>query len=58
MVLCRLAEKDAERCEKQMNSLVVTAATSAATGGYPVTRLSRQNVHGNGVLYRHHMPVV
>lgn len=46
-----------------MNSLAgtaatATAATAAAAAGCPITGLSRQNVHGNGVLCRHHTPVV
>jgi len=40
-----------------MNSLVATAVMAAAAG-YPITSLSRQNVHGNSVLCRYHMPVV
>lgn len=38
-----------------MNSLVSTAAAGA---GFLITGLSRKNVPGNGVLFRHHIPVI
>lgn len=40
-----------------MNSLVSTAAAAGAAG-FLITGLSRKNVPGNGVLFRHHIPVI